>query len=206
MSVRRRRHGRKSRVSGDEGVLPLINVVFMLLVFFLLAGTLTSAEMLEIDPTASRSQADPRDQDFVILIGAGGELAVGDALVSADTLAGLLPARIAEAPATPVWIKADAGAAAQSSYFATLNAHLARFKQYPSLARQRDQQGVAMLYFAIDAAGRVTAARIERTSGYEPLDEAALEMVWRAQPLPPILAGLGRSSLALVVPVQFSLY
>lgn len=110
MSVRRRRHGRQSRVSGDEGVLPLINVVFMLLVFFLLAGTLTSAEMLEIDPTASRSLADPGDQDFVILIGAGGELAVGDALVSADALAGLLSARIAEVPATPVWIKADAGA------------------------------------------------------------------------------------------------
>lgn len=62
-----------------------------------------------------------------------------------------------------------------------------------------------MLYFAIDGVGRLTGARIERTSGYDLLDDAALEMVRRASPLPAIPAELGRASLELVVPVQFTL-
>ena len=96
-------------------------------------------------------------------------------------------------------------AAIQNNYFAILNAHLARHKEYPPHARSRSQEGVVMLYFAMDANGRITAARVERTSGHELLDQAAVDMAWRAQPLPPIPPELGRSSLELVVPVRFSL-
>ncbi|MGF1624663.1 MAG: ExbD/TolR family protein [Alphaproteobacteria bacterium] len=97
------------RLSGDEGVLPLINVVFLLLVFFMLAGTITTQDVLPIEPTASRSRAEPGDQDFVVLVGPAGELAVADRLLDDAALAGALAARLREAPEAPVWIKADSG-------------------------------------------------------------------------------------------------
>ena len=40
MQIRRRRR----RFDADAGILPLINVVFLLLIFFMLAGRLTEAE------------------------------------------------------------------------------------------------------------------------------------------------------------------
>jgi biopolymer transport protein ExbD len=108
--MRRRRPPRGSRLSGDDGVLPLINVVFLLLVFFMLAGRLTSAEMFDIEPTASRSQAEPGDQDLVILIAADGTVAVQDSVLDPDALAAVLSGRASAAPESPLWIKSDAGA------------------------------------------------------------------------------------------------
>ena len=90
-------------------MLPLINVVFLLLVFFMLAGTITTQDVLPIAPTASRSQAEPGAQDFIILVGPEGELALWDRLLESDALTAALAARLAAAPEAPVWIKADAG-------------------------------------------------------------------------------------------------
>lgn len=102
-------------------------------------------------------------------------------------------------------LSAAAIAAAQADYFSALQAHLARFKQYPSRARSRNQEGVVMLYFAINANGVLVASRIHQSSGHALLDEAALEMVQRASPMPAIPPDLERVSLELVVPVQFYL-
>ncbi len=96
-------------------------------------------------------------------------------------------------------------AAVQASYIAALQAQLARSQSYPERARDRGQEGVAMLAFTIDGNGNLVQASIQASSGHSLLDDATLDMVRRAAPFPPIPTALGRSTLALVVPIQFHL-
>jgi len=90
-------------------------------------------------------------------------------------------------------------------YTATLLAWLEQHKEYPRTARNRRQQGTVMLYFVLDRQGRVSASRIEQSSGYQTLDAEALKMLQRAQPLPAIPDAMPNETLELIVPVQFFL-
>jgi len=126
---------------------------------------------------------------------------------------------VAAAPVSPgavgerVAPGAGSGAAATSGgnpgleadYYARLLAWLEKHKEYPRGAQLRRQQGVAHLRFSIDSTGRVLSYRLERSSGYETLDDAVERMIRRAGQLPPIPAALGKERLDLVVPVQFFL-
>lgn len=72
------------------------------------------------------------------------------------------------------------------NYFSRLVAWLDRYKDYPPEVKKRKQQGTVVLAFSIDRAGEVLAARIQTSSGYPLLDRAALAMLDRAAPLPPM--------------------
>ncbi len=84
-------------------------------------------------------------------------------------------------------------------------AWLSRHKRYPASARSRKQAGLVQVAFTVDRGGRVTSARIARSSGVPALDQAALEMVRRASPVPAPPPEIAASSLRLAVPVDFSL-
>lgn len=86
-----------------------------------------------------------------------------------------------------------------------LNAHLNRNKRYPSDARRQRQEGIPLLQFTIDASGDVLSARISRSSGFPALDQAAIDMVNRASPVPAPPASMAKSRLTLTVPVNFNL-
>ena len=96
-------------------------------------------------------------------------------------------------------------AGAEADYAAVLLAWLERHKEYPRAAQQRRQQGVVLLYIVIDRDGRVIDSRIQKSSGQQLLDQAALAMLERAQPLPPIPDDMNKERLKFVVPVQFFL-
>ena len=64
---------RPRRAQGDdERVLPLINVVFLLLIFFMLAGQFASADPFRIEPPVSRSEGQSESAALTLLIGGGG--------------------------------------------------------------------------------------------------------------------------------------
>jgi protein TonB len=113
------------------------------------------------------------------------------------------------APSEPAPEPAPRPVASQSNVMPTfqqrLLRHLDQNKRYPKTSQRRRQQGTAMLRFTMDAEGNVLSFRLEKTSGYEALDEEVLAMIKRAEPLPKIPADLGRDRLELVVPVQFAL-
>lgn len=90
-------------------------------------------------------------------------------------------------------------------YAATLLAWLERHKEYPRSARLRRQQGTVLLYFVMNREGKVLNQRIQQSSGYPNLDEAALAMLERAQPLPVMPDSINKETLELVVPVEFFL-
>ncbi|HWK01798.1 MAG TPA: energy transducer TonB [Xanthobacteraceae bacterium] len=100
----------------------------------------------------------------------------------------------------------DAGGNANtSSYQAQVLAHLQRYKSYPAAAKSAGIRGVATVRFALSASGAVISASLARGSGASVLDQAAVAMVRRASPFPPIPSGLGRSQMAFSAPIRFDL-
>jgi biopolymer transport protein ExbD len=97
--------------SDDDRILPLINVVFLLLIFFMLAGKLTSSDPFRIDPPASVSTAEAGEHVFLILIGADGRIAVNGETTDPAGVGAALSGR-ARGVAAKVSVKADGGAPA----------------------------------------------------------------------------------------------
>ena len=91
------------------------------------------------------------------------------------------------------------------SYFAELMAWLNQHKDYPAILKKQKQQGVVVLTFSINQSGEVTTARIKQSSGFPELDQAALNMLAQANPVPAIPQSMGRDRLLLTIPVEYSL-
>ncbi len=91
------------------------------------------------------------------------------------------------------------------SYVGALMKALERHKDYPSTARWRRAEGVALLRFSMRRDGTVSAWRVERSSGHADLDDAVERMIRRASPLPAPPGSLPGDPVELTVPVRFSL-
>lgn len=91
-----------------------------------------------------------------------------------------------------------------SSWEGKVLARMERFRRYPTASRAKQVQGVAYLRCRIDRDGRVLAATIERSSGSLELDQAALDTLQRASPLPRIPKERP-DPLELSIPVEFSI-
>ncbi|PWG63720.1 ExbD/TolR family protein [Spiribacter halobius] len=96
----------------DERILPLINVVFLLLIFFMIAGQLSATDAFRVEPAESRSEGRPEREDILVLVGADGRLAVDDEEIAPEALVGNLRERLEGQDAVRVRLKADARAAA----------------------------------------------------------------------------------------------
>lgn len=118
------------------------------------------------------------------------------------------PEKVEQAnPAPRTSVHADASAPRiDVSWQALLLRRLQQFKNYPRAARERGEQGVALLGFSVDRDGRVTDRKIVRSSGHADLDNEVLAMVERAQPLPAFPPSMSEPQLSLTVPIRFSLH
>jgi len=56
--------------------------------------------------------------------------------------------------------------------------------EYPKMARMRHQQGAVMLQIALDTAGKPSSTTVEKSSGIQSLDDAAIAAVSAAAPFP----------------------
>lgn len=83
--------------------------------------------------------------------------------------------------------------------------HLHQHLRYPVQARRRHQQGVTLVRFVIDRHGDLRSAQLESSSGHELLDEEALAVLARAQPLPAPPASVAGTTIEIVVPVSYRL-
>ncbi len=91
---------------------------------------------------------------------------------------------------------------AQASWEARLLSHLERYRRYPSSSRARREQGVVHVRFRMNRQGRVLSVSLLRSSGFSVLDQAALDTLRRAQPLPAIPDDRP-DELELSIPVEF---
>lgn len=59
-----------------DTMLPLINVVFLLLIFFIMTGAITAVDYFNVDPPSSSSEIPGALDETVILVSADGRLAI----------------------------------------------------------------------------------------------------------------------------------
>ena len=95
--------------SDDDRVLPLINIVFLLLIFFMIAGQLSSRDLFEVTPPETETSTEDTAQDPQILIAADGRLALDGEAIDEARLLDRLQA-LAAVQKTSVRLKADAKA------------------------------------------------------------------------------------------------
>lgn len=105
----------------------------------------------------------------------------------------------AESPAGDA-IQADRGFT--SAYQEAVRSHVQRFVYYPQGARASQIRGLVKVQFDVGRDGRLIDVWIGQSSGYDALDEAALVVVRRADPLPPIPAALP-AQMEMSVPLDF---
>ena len=111
------------RPSRAEPIIPMINVVFLLLIFFLLSASLTPPERLEVTPPLADIDA-PADPLTPLLISAGGQLAYAGAGGEA-----VWAAIAAREPGTALPVRADASLSA--AVLARVLGRLARISDAP---------------------------------------------------------------------------
>ena len=93
---------------------------------------------------------------------------------------------------------------ASAGYRALLSAWLESHKRYPDAARQRGEEGRAVLRFSVDRSGRVLDFAVTSSSGYPDLDQSVEEMM-RSATLPPFPAGMPQREMQVSVTIRFSL-
>ena len=94
---------------GPKPVLtPLIDVVFLLLIFFLLTGTFAPPDPFSVQPPAIDSEPGAVDGPVMILIAADGRIAVDNRIVSETELETILVQRLqAGSFGNSITVKAD---------------------------------------------------------------------------------------------------
>lgn len=101
------------RRDDDENLIPLINIVFLLLIFFMLAGTFARPDRFEVAPPSSLSPMPAQEQQMVVLLSADGRLAIGEQEVDKPELRRLMMDRLSAEPDLQVQLKADGRLAAE---------------------------------------------------------------------------------------------
>ncbi|MFV8781393.1 ExbD/TolR family protein [Microbulbifer sp. SA54] len=95
-------HTARPRKSADDSMIPLINIVFLLLIFFMIAGKISNDQQDAITPPVSQSREPVHITPAVLKINEENQLQFDGKAVTLETLAATLPqVRI------QIYVKAD---------------------------------------------------------------------------------------------------
>ncbi len=75
------------RPAGDHGLVPLINVVFLLLAFFMIAGQIQRADLVRVDPPVSVSEAVPGERRTELVVDRHGTVYLDGESIRLEALA-----------------------------------------------------------------------------------------------------------------------
>ncbi|MCJ2108530.1 energy transducer TonB [Methylobacterium sp. E-041] len=81
--------------------------------------------------------------------------------------------------------------------------HLTRYRSYPTITA--DQNAQVTLSFVLDQSGHVVSATVAKSSGEAAIDQAALTMMQRADPVPAPPASVAAKGLNFSLPIVFTL-
>lgn len=117
MNIDKKFIAQRDSKGGDDSVIPLINVVFLMLIFFMVAGQIQKSDPINITPPNSINEARPTsDPNVLLLIGANQELYFNDEAVALEDIEGRLTQLFEQAQdpeAFWVQIKADGNLAVE---------------------------------------------------------------------------------------------
>ena len=100
----------RRRLKGEINLVPLINVVFLLLIFFMLSSTLATPDRFDVDLPESAQARASESEPIVVLVRPDGGVALNNRTLSIGELEPALSAARAAAPGAGVLLKADARA------------------------------------------------------------------------------------------------
>ncbi len=103
-------NGRSKRRNALLDISPLIDVVFLLLIFFMVSTTFRDEAGLPLNLPSSVSRGLKKTDNVVVTISKKGDIYVGKALTPPDKLIGVIRKQIANAKKKEVIIKADKSA------------------------------------------------------------------------------------------------
>lgn len=128
--------------------------------------------------------------------------AARSAQTAAVTAAPVTSAAVAAAPSA-----ADVAriAEAKANWEELLQAHLRKRLRYPKSAQRRNQQGASFVFIRMNRDGMVQGYRLARSSGVAALDEEAMALIARAQPLPALPDDMPGAAIRFTVPITFQL-
>lgn len=107
-----------------------------------------------------------------------------------------VPAATADEPPDPALLE---------RYGRSLSSLFSRHQQYPRLAAMRGWEGEVQLRITIARKGNIVATQVVRSSGFEVLDQNAVQLVTNAGTLPRPPEALQNKEIQIVVPVLFKL-
>lgn len=87
-------HANPDRPRGDHGLVPLINVVFLLLAFFMIAGQIQRSNVVRVHPPVSISETVPAEQRTELVVDREGTVYLDGAAVALEALASALESRV----------------------------------------------------------------------------------------------------------------
>ncbi len=90
-----------------ENVLPLVNIVFLLLIFFMIAGTLTQPEALQVTPPHAKGQSLPQAKVLSIVMGVGQRYSIETQEYDQPRLLSLIQEKISQEDLKTIQLKAD---------------------------------------------------------------------------------------------------
>ena len=98
---------RKKRL---PNLVPLINIVFLLLIFFMLSGTLSKKDLFEVDPPLSYTGSNAESPEITILIRDDNKISLDDKIIPLNNLEAYLTSLLKNKNIEEVLIKADGNA------------------------------------------------------------------------------------------------
>ena len=98
----------------------------------------------------------------------------------------------------------EPSSAAQSTYYRLLLAQIKRAQRYPDDARREGKEGTVYLQIVVQRIGRIRSYDIVKSSGFQELDDAAVQTLVRAnEHLPPFPNEITDQELRFGLPIRF---
>ncbi|MEJ2227158.1 MAG: biopolymer transporter ExbD [Alphaproteobacteria bacterium] len=128
---------RKTRSQDEANLIPLINIVFLILIFFLAAGVLRSFHEENVSP-AEANYSDKGERPIKpVLIGQDGQISVGGVEHDQASLKGVLQGRSTAGITSPLPVVADKNLAAEKLVEVIEAAKMAGIKKIRLVTQKR---------------------------------------------------------------------
>ncbi|MFM7841614.1 MAG: energy transducer TonB [Nitrospira sp.] len=115
------------------------------------------------------------------------------------------PSTVAAAPVTQMPVRSAPAPQRDYGWLAeTLRDRIEELKRYPPMARMNNWQGKVVLKFVVKEDGTVENLEVVQSSGHTVLDEAAMDTIRRASPLP-LKHELGKPRVTFQFPINYML-
>ena len=101
---------KKTNKNRLPNLVPLINIVFLLLIFFMLSGTLAKTDLFEVSPPESNTSSSAEAPELVILISDDSKIALDNQSININDLETILANILETTNIEEILIKADGNA------------------------------------------------------------------------------------------------